>query len=91
MNLFAVAFRNLFRSGQRTWIIILAMGFAGFIMIYYASLLEGFVKVTEKNAIGMDMGQFQIHAPSYREDPDLYKRIVDYDEIMEKAAVLGRF
>ena len=89
MNLFAVAFRNLFRSGQRTWIVILAMGFAGFIMIYYASLLEGFVKVTEKNAIGMDLGQFQIHAPSYREDPDLYKRITDYDEIMEKAVALG--
>lgn len=89
MNLLSFAFRNMFRSGQRTWIVVAAMAFAGFIMIYYASLLEGFVRVTEKNAIGMDLGQFQIHASGYRDDPDLYTRIPNAKELIQKITKAG--
>jgi len=89
MNLISFAARNMIRAGQRTWVVIGAMAFAGFIMIYYASMLEGFVRVTERNAIGMDMGQFQIHEPGYRDDPDLYNRIKDPEILFEKINQLG--
>ena len=60
----------------------LAMGFAGFIMILFASLMEGLLQSSEKNAVSMDLGDIQIHATDYREDPDLYKLIVNPDRIL---------
>lgn len=75
MTPFTYALRNLWRARQRSAIMIAAMAFAGFIMIFYASLLEGFIITSEQNAIGMETGQFQIHAKGYRDDPDIYKRI----------------
>jgi len=65
------------------------MAFTGFIMIFYASLMEGFVQNMERNAVGMDMGDIQIHAAGYREDPDLYKRIENPEEIIEKLESAG--
>jgi len=53
----------------------LAMGFAGFIMILFASLMQGLLQASERNVVSMDLGDIQIHAGSYREDPDLYKVI----------------
>ncbi len=89
MNLFSYAARNLRRSGQRTCIMIGAMGFAGAIMIFYAALLEGFIMTTEKNAIGMETGQVQIHVHTYLDDPDIYSQITSQDEAMAKLNRLG--
>lgn len=82
MNLFSCAFRNIWRTRHRSGVIIGAMAFAGFIMIFYATLMEGLLYTTEKNAIAMETGQFQIHAEGYLDDPDLYKRIAAEDEIL---------
>jgi ABC-type lipoprotein release transport system permease subunit len=84
MNIFAFAFRNVIRSRQRAWVTIGAMAFAGAIMIFYAALLEGMLRATEKNAVGMELGEFQIHAPGFRNDPDLYKRIENEAELLDK-------
>jgi len=84
MNLFVWACRNIWRTRQRSAIIIGAMAFAGFIMIFYATLMEGLLHTTENNAIAMDTGQFQIHAQGYRDDPDLYKRIENEETILAK-------
>lgn len=83
MKLFSFAFRNLLRSRHRSLVTIGAMAFAGFIMIFYATLLEGLIKTTEKNAIAMEVGEIQIHAQGYRDDPDLYKRIINAEEIIK--------
>ena len=53
----------------------LAMGFAGFIMILFAALMDGLLQASERNAVAMDLGDIQIHAKTYLDDPDLYKRI----------------
>jgi ABC-type lipoprotein release transport system permease subunit len=82
MDLFTYAFRNIRRTRQRSGVIIGAMAFAGFIMIFYATLMEGLLHTTEKNAIAMETGQFQIHNKGYRDDPDLYKRIENVEEIL---------
>jgi ABC-type lipoprotein release transport system permease subunit len=58
------------------------MAFAGFIMIFYATLMEGLLHTTEKNAIAMVTGQLQVHAFGYRDDPDLYKRIENVKELV---------
>jgi ABC-type lipoprotein release transport system permease subunit len=84
MNLFLLANRNINRTRQRAWVTIGAMGLAGFIMIFYASLMEGLIQTTKTNAIGMDLGEVQVHAHEYRNDPDLYKRIENGRQIINK-------
>ncbi len=89
MNILSCALRNVWRSRQRSGVIILAMGFAGFVMIFYAALMEGLLRTTERNAIAMESGQIQIHAPGYRDDPDLYKSIANPEAILKKLADRG--
>ncbi len=82
MNLLTYAMRNVVRTRQRTWVVIGAMAFACFIMIFYAALMEGWLRATEENAIGRELGQVQIHAHGFRSDQDLYKTIRDETEIL---------
>lgn len=75
MKIIAIAIRNVGRYWQRSLITTLAMAFAGFIMILFAALMQGMVETSEHNAVAMNLGEIQIHAEGYRDDPDLYKRI----------------
>lgn len=81
------ALRNFNRARTRTRITVGAMAFACAIMIFYASLLEGWFAGMEKNAVGMDLGEFQVHARGFRADPDLYKIIAEDETVL---AQLGR-
>jgi ABC-type lipoprotein release transport system permease subunit len=84
-----MAFRNVLRYRQRTWVTVAAMAFAGTIMIFYASLLQGWLRSMKTNTISMEMGEFQIHAPGYRLDPDLYSLIPDASRVLQQAAAAG--
>ena len=75
MKLLSLASRNVFRNWRRTLVTVLAMGFSGFIMTLFAALMAGMLETTERNAVAMDLGDIQIHAQGYRDDPDLYNRI----------------
>ena len=77
MKTIRLASRNVFRDWQRTLVTTLAMGFACFIMILFASLMAGMLKASERNVVSMNLGEFQIHASGYRDDPDLYNMIED--------------
>ncbi len=70
MHLFSMAYRNILRKWHRTLVTTLAMGFAGLMMIFYSSLMEGLLEMTERNAVGMNLGDIQIHSKDYRLDPD---------------------
>jgi hypothetical protein len=67
----------------------LAMGFAGFIMILFASLTEGLLYTSERNAVAMNLGDMQIHSEGYRDDPDLYKRIGNASDLVRKLQQAG--
>jgi ABC-type lipoprotein release transport system permease subunit len=75
MKIVSIASRNVFRNWRRTMVTTLAMAFAGFIMILFSALMDGLLQASERNAVAMDLGDIQIHAKKYRDDPDLYKRI----------------
>lgn len=77
MKTIRLATRNVSRDWQRTLVTTLAMGFACFIMILFASLMAGMLKASERNVVSMNLGEFQIHAYGYRDDPDLYNLIED--------------
>jgi len=65
------------------------MGFAGFIMIFFAALTEGLLQTSERNAVAMNLGDVQIHAEGYRDDPDLYKRIDNAADLVCKLQKAG--
>ena len=89
MRILSIASRNVFRNWRRTIVTTLAMGFAGFIMILFAALMEGLLQTSERNAVSMNLGDIQIHAEGYRDDPDLYKRIENTDELVNKLQQAG--
>jgi ABC-type lipoprotein release transport system permease subunit len=84
-----MASRNVIRNWRRTLVTTLAMGFAGFIMILFASLTEGLLYTSERNAVAMNLGDMQIHAEGYRDDPDLYKRIGNASDLVRKLQQAG--
>lgn len=89
MKTIRFALRNIGRNRDRTRVTIGAMAFAGAIMIFYVSLIEGFIETLERNMIQMSIGDMQMHHKDYRNDPDLYKRIDNPGEIVEKLAASG--
>jgi len=89
MLVLKLAGKNVVRYRFRSRVTIGAMAFAGGIMIFYASLLEGWLGAMETNAVAMEMGELQIHAPDYLLDPDLYKLIEDERAVLERAAAAG--
>jgi len=82
MRILTLASRNVRRSWQRSLVTMLAMAFACFIMIFFASLMEGMMQGSERSVVSMNMGDIQIHAPGYRDDPDLYTRIDDAEALL---------
>lgn len=89
MNLLAFATRNVSRNRHRSLVTIGAMAFAGMIMILYASLMEGLFLSTERNALEMNLGEIQIHARGYRDDPDLYTKITNSKNIIARLEKAG--
>lgn len=89
MRILSMASRNVIRNWRRTLVTTLAMGFAGFIMILFASLTEGLLYTSERNAVAMNLGDMQIHAEGYLDDPDLYKRIDNASDLVRKLQQAG--
>ncbi|MFQ5441148.1 MAG: FtsX-like permease family protein [Thermodesulfobacteriota bacterium] len=85
----SIALRNLGRNRPRTVVTTLATAFAGLVMIFYVSLMNGMFSMLEKNIVSMDLGDIQIHSPGYLDDPDLYSRIKDYEGLMRRLEKKG--
>jgi ABC-type lipoprotein release transport system permease subunit len=89
MKILSIASRSVFRNWRRTLITTLAMGFSGFIMILFAALMAGMLQTSERNAVAMNLGDIQIHAEGYRDDPDLYNRIDNTAGLVKKLQQAG--
>ncbi|MBK8013119.1 MAG: ABC transporter permease [Deltaproteobacteria bacterium] len=70
-----LAFRSLGRNRRRTLVTSGATAFAGFLMIVYSALVAGMMRTMERSVIAFEVGDVQLHARGYRDDPDLYRRI----------------
>ncbi len=75
MKTWHIGVRSIGRNRRRTIVTTAAMAFGGAIMIFYATLVSGFMDTLERNALLMETGDLQVHAPGYKRDPDLYKTI----------------
>ena len=81
--IFTIAWRSVVRNRRRTVVTTGAMSLAGLIMIFYVSLLDGYIVAMKRNALTLDLGEIQIHATGYRTDPDLFTRIDDHQSIID--------
>ena len=91
MRIFSLATRNVARNWRRSAVTIGAMAFAAAIMILFAALMEGLLRDSERNAVTMNLGDVQIHQAGYLDDPDLYQRITNADELIPRLRQLGYY
>jgi len=70
-----MAWRNVWRNRRRTLVTIGAMSFALFVMILYAGLMEGYLRSMERNVLDLEVGDVQVFADGYRDNPSIYTRI----------------
>jgi len=65
-----LAWRNIWRHRRRTLIIVVAMGLAMAMMVFYDGLMDGFNQAIYGSAIRVLGGNIQIHAQGYRAKVD---------------------
>jgi hypothetical protein len=84
MDLFAMAWRNVFRNGRRSFVTIAAMSLALLVMILYSGLIEGYLDGMERNVLDLEVGDLQIFAQEYRTDPSIYTKIDDPQALLDR-------
>jgi ABC-type lipoprotein release transport system permease subunit len=84
VSVFKMAWRNVWRNKRRTLVTVAAMSLALFVMILYSGLIQGYLIGLERNILDLEMGDVQIFADGYRDDPSIYNRIEDHEELLAK-------
>ena len=84
-----MAWRNIWRNRRRTTVTVAAMTLALWIMILYTGLLEGYFLGMEKNILNLELGDVQVFAQDFRDNPSLYTRIRDPESLLERIEDLG--
>lgn len=89
MDVWKFAWRNVWRNQRRTLVTVAAMSLALLVMILYAGLMEGYFRDMERNVLDLEVGDVQIHAEDYRNNPSLYTRIEDPDTVLAPLEAAG--
>ncbi len=84
MNLFKMAWRNVWRSRRRSLVTIGAMAFALWVELLYSGLVVGYLSGMERDVVDVEVGDLQIHAAGYRDRPSLYAAIDEVDELLAR-------
>ena len=82
LEIFKMAWRNVWRNQRRTLVTIAAMSFALFVMILYAGLIEGYLRNMERSVLDLEVGDVQVFAEGYRDNPSIYTRIDDPEALL---------
>jgi putative ABC transport system permease protein len=89
LDLFAMAWRNVFRNSRRSFVTVAAMSLALFVMIVYSGLIEGYLEGMERNVLDLEVGDLQISALEYRTDPSIYTKIEDPQALLDRLDEAG--
>ncbi len=84
-----MAWRNVWRNQRRSSVTIAAMSLALLVLILYAGLMEGFLRGMERNILDLEVGDVQVFAGDYRDNPSIYTRIEDPDALLEPLEAAG--
>lgn len=89
MNIFKVAWRNVWRNKRRSLVTIAAMTFALWVELLYSGLIVGFMEGMERDVLELEVGDMQIFAGDYLDNPSIYTAIDDPEAVLAKLDSLG--
>lgn len=77
-----MAWRNVWRNRRRTLVTITAMSLALFVLLLYAGLFEGYLRDMERAVLDYEVGDVQVFAGDYRDNPSIYTMIEDPERLL---------
>ena len=89
MGILKMAWRNIGRNRRRTAVTVGAMTLGLFAMVVYMAMMEGMLNDMEETIVEIDLGDLQIHAPTYLDDPSLYTVVDDVDALLGELEAAG--
>ncbi len=89
LSILRMAWRNVWRNRRRSLVTVGATTLAFTVMILYSGLVEGYLRSMERNLLDVELGDVQIHAPDYQDDPSLYSSIPDPDALLRRFDARG--
>jgi ABC-type lipoprotein release transport system permease subunit len=89
MNLALMALRNLRRHPTRMTLKVLGVAATSATMLIWGSLTNGFTHLLHKSATGLELGDFQVHAPGYRASQDIYAALDDVEALVARVRSVG--
>ena len=89
MLILKMAWRNIGRNRRRTVVTVGAMAFGLYAMVIWFGMLQGLLGDMEETVVEVELGDLQIHAPTYLDDPSLYTAIDDVDALLARLEATG--
>jgi len=68
---------------------VAAMSLALLVMVLYSGLVNGSLKGSERNLVELELGDVQIHAKAFADDPSIYSKMDDAREVVERLRRAG--
>ena len=89
MLILKMGWRNIGRNRRRTVVTVGAMAFGLYAMVIWFGMLQGLLNDMEETVVEVELGDLQIHAPTYLDDPSLYTDIDDVDALLSRLEAAG--
>ena len=71
VDILKLAWRNIGRNRRRTVVTVGAMAFGLFTMVVWFAIFQGMLLDMERTVVDVEIGDLQIHAPTYLDEPSL--------------------
>ena len=84
-----MAWRGVWRNRRRSLVTVAATSFGLLVMILYHGIMEGYLASMERNILDLEVGDVQVFAGDYRENPSIYTRIEDPDGVLAALEAQG--
>ena len=89
MLILKMAWRNIGRNRRRTVVTVGAMALGLYAMVVWFGMLQGLLDDMEETVVEVELGDLQIHAPTYLDDPSLYTDIEDFEALLSRLEAAG--
>jgi putative ABC transport system permease protein len=89
VSLFSMAWRNVWRNTRRSGVTIAAMSLGLWVMVLYSGLVRGMIADMATSVTDLEMGEVQIVAEGYREDPALHLTLSEPEALLSSLDGLG--
>ncbi|MDE2906219.1 MAG: ABC transporter permease [Acidobacteriota bacterium] len=89
MLILKMAWRNIGRNRRRTVVTVGAMALGLYAMVIWFGMLQGLLNDMEETVVEVELGDLQIHAPTYLDDPSLYTDIEDFEALLARLEAAG--